>query len=53
MYPLIIPNMGQESVIQLQLVASDGTTMAGKNIFYIFFRQRVMRISNGRVMISA
>ena len=53
MYPLIIPNMAQESVIQLQLVASDGTTMAGKNIFYVFYRQRMMKISNGRVMISA
>lgn len=53
MYPLIIPNMAQESVIQLQLVAADGTTMAGKNIFYVFYRQRMMKISNGRVMISA
>jgi len=53
MYPLIIPNMPQESVVQLQLVANDGTTMAGKNIFYVFFRQRVMKISNGRVMLSA
>jgi hypothetical protein len=53
MYPLIIPNMPQESVVQVQLVASDGTSMAGKNLFYIFYRQRVMSISNGRVMISA
>lgn len=52
-YPLIIPNMPQESVVQVQLVASDGTSMAGKNIFYVFYRQRVMKISNGRVMISA
>jgi hypothetical protein len=53
MYPLVIPNMPQESVVQLQLFANDGTTMAGKNLFYIFFRQRVMKISNGRVMLSA
>ena len=53
MYPLIIPNMPQESVVQVQLVASDGTTMAGKNIFYVFYRQRLMKISNGRVMLSA
>ena len=52
-YPLIIPNMPQESVIQLQMVAADGTSMAGKNIFYVFYRQRLMRISNGRVMLSA
>lgn len=53
MYPLVIPNMPQESVVQLQLFANDGTTMAGKNIFYVFFRQRLMKISNGRVMLSA
>jgi len=53
MYPLIIPNMPQECVVQVQLVASDGTSMAGKNIFYVFYRQRVMKISNGRVMLSA
>jgi hypothetical protein len=45
--------MPQESVVQLQLFATDGTTMAGKNLFYVFFRQRVMKISNGRVMLSA
>ena len=53
MYPLIIPNLGAESVVQIQMFANDGTTMAGKNIFYVFTRQRVMKLSNGRVMLSA
>jgi hypothetical protein len=53
MFPLIVPNLAAESVVQIQLFANDGTTMAGKNIFYIFTRQRVMKLSNGRVMLSA
>jgi hypothetical protein len=51
MYPLIVPNMASESVVQIQLFSD--SSMASKNIFYVFFRQRVMKISNGRVMLSA
>jgi len=51
MYPLIIPSLPQESVVQVQLFSD--TSMSGKNIFYTFFRQRVLKISNGRVMVSA
>lgn len=51
MYPLVIPNMPQESVVQMQLFSD--TSMSGKNIYYVFFRQRELKISNGRVVVSA
>ena len=50
-YPLIVPNLGAESVIQLQLFSD--STMGGKNIFYVFTRQKLLKISGGRVMVSA
>jgi len=50
-YPLIIPNLPQESVVQIQMFSD--STMAGKNIYYCFFRQRMLKISNGRVQLSA
>jgi hypothetical protein len=50
-FPCVLPQLPTESVVQLQLFSD--STMGGKNIFYVFFRQRVMKISNGRVMISA
>ena len=51
MYPLVLPNRPMESVVQVQLFSDTG--MAGKSVFYLFFRQRVLKISNGRVMVSA
>lgn len=50
-YPCVLPMLPSESVVQLQLFAD--ADMQSKNIFYVFFRQRVLTIANGRVQVSA
>jgi hypothetical protein len=51
MYPLVIPNRPVESVVQVQLFSD--TAMAGKSVFYVFYRQKVLQIKGGRAMVSA
>lgn len=50
-YPLVIPSKPVESIVQVQLFSD--TTMSNKNIFYCFFRERVLKFANGRVIVSA
>jgi hypothetical protein len=51
-YPLVMPAVPDETIVQVQLFCNDGDSMNGKNIFYLFFRARQLVLSNGRVSMS-
>jgi hypothetical protein len=51
-YPLVLPAVPDESIVQVQLFCNDGDSMNNKNIFYLFFRARQLVLSNGMVSMS-
>lgn len=51
-YPLVLPAVPDESIVQIQMFCNDGDTMENKNIFYLFFRARQLVLSNGKVSMS-
>lgn len=51
MFPVVLPNRPVPSIVQLQLFAD--TPMAGKVIYYVATRQRVLKIAGGKVTVSA
>jgi hypothetical protein len=48
-YPLVTPYVPRSQIVQLQLFSN--TNMAQKTVFYVSNHQRVLKISNGRVML--
>lgn len=48
-YPLVTPVVPRPQIIQLQLFSD--TAMSGKPVFYVFYHQKVLALSNGRARV--
>jgi len=51
-YPLVTPLIPAQQIIQLQLIGDSMNPMASKNLFFVSFHTRLMKITNGRVVMA-
>ena len=53
MYPLVLPIVPQEQIVQLQMSAVNlnGNAMGAKNLFFVFDQMKALKLSNGRVSV--
>jgi len=49
-FPLIVPNMPTDQIVQITLIADDGT-MTAKNLFFVHHIASMLKISGGKVKV--